>query len=152
MNEQYPLTVYFDASCSLCNSEMQNIKIHDTAQRLNLVDCSATSFDDVPFRDEGITREAMLKVLHVRNNQGAWVKGVSAFELLYRTADMPILANLWGGKFTRPLAERIYPWVARHRQAISWTGMPTLFKLWVKCEARRANKRSQSCSQGQCSI
>jgi predicted DCC family thiol-disulfide oxidoreductase YuxK len=152
MNKQYPLTVYFDASCGLCNNEMQNIKIHDSAQHLILVDCSTANFDDAPYRADGVTRDAMMERLHVRDAQGAWIKGVSAFELLYRTAGMPVLANLWGSRFTRPLAERAYPWVARYRQAISWTGIPLLFKLWGVCEARRAFKRSRKCYEGQCSI
>lgn len=149
---QYPLTVFFDESCSLCNSEIQNIKIRDTGQRLHLVDCSYISFDDSPYRAEGITREAMMNLLHVRSSNGEWIIGVSAFELLYRTVGMPFLANFWGGRYTRPLTERVYPWIARHRQIISCTGLPIFFKLWGKCEARRALKRSQQCSKGQCSI
>lgn len=152
MNEQYPLTVYFDASCGLCNSEMQAIKIHDSAQQLILVDCSPVNFDDRAFRAEGITRESMMACLHVRDSAGVWIKGVAAFELLYRTVGMSALASLWGGKFTRPLMERAYPWVARHRQLLSWTGMPILFKLLGKCEARRAFKRSRRCSAGRCAI
>ena len=152
MNEQYPLTVYFDASCGLCNSEMQAIKIHDAEQQLRLVDCSAVGFDDTLFRAEGITRKAMMACLHVRDGGGNWIQGVAAFELLYRTVGLTALAGLWGGKFTRPLMERAYPWVARHRRIISWSGMPILFKLWGKCEARRAHKRSRLCSEGKCSI
>jgi predicted DCC family thiol-disulfide oxidoreductase YuxK len=152
MNEQYPLTVFFDASCGLCNNEMQAIKIHDTEQRLNLVDCSAHDFDDRPYRAEGVTREVMMECLHVLDSQREWIKGVSAFELIYRTVGMPAIASLWGGRFTRPLAERAYPWIARHRRLFSWTGIPMLFKLWGKCEARRAFKRSRRCSEGQCSI
>lgn len=152
MNEQYPLTVYFDASCRLCHNEMQNIKIHDTGQQLHLVDCSAANFDDTPYRKDGITRETMMACLHVCNKQGEWIKGVPAFELLYRTTGMTAMASLWGGRFTRPLAERAYPWVARHRMAVSWTGLPLLFKLWGKCAARRAYKRSRQCHDGQCSI
>lgn len=152
MNTPYSLTVYFDASCSLCNSEMQTIKIHDTEQRLRLIDCSAADFDDTSFQADGVTREAMMACLHVQNSCGAWIKGVEAFELLYKTTGMTVLANLWGSRYTRPLAEIIYPWVARHRQAFTWTGMPLLFKLWGKCAARRANKRSRLCHDGQCSI
>ena len=152
MNDQYPLTVYFDASCGLCNSEIQNIKIHDTEQRLILVDCSADSFDDTPYRADGITREDMMECLHVRNRQGVWIKGVASFELIYRTVNMSVIADLWGSRFTRPLVERIYPWVARHRQVMSLTGLPILFMLWGKCAARRANKRSRKCHEGQCSI
>ena len=152
MNKQYPLTVYYDASCGLCNSEIQNIKIHDSEQHLILVDCSAASFDDTPFRADGVTREAMMECLHVRNSQGMWIKGGSAFELLYRTVGMPVLVKLWGGRLTRPLMEHIYPWVAHNRQVISFTGLPLLFKLWGMCEARRAFKRSRKCHEGQCSI
>jgi predicted DCC family thiol-disulfide oxidoreductase YuxK len=152
MNEQYPLTVYFDASCGLCNSEMQAIKIHDSEQRLILVDCSSQSFDDAPCRADGISRQELMACLHVRDSAGVWIKGVAAFELLYRTVKMPTLALLWGGRFTRPVMERAYPWVARHRRFLSWTGMPILFMLLGKCEARRAHKRSQRCSEGRCAI
>jgi predicted DCC family thiol-disulfide oxidoreductase YuxK len=152
MNEQYPLTVYFDGSCGLCSSEMQAIQAHDSERRLILVDCSAADFDDSAFRAEGISRVDMMARLHVRNGLGAWIKGVAAFELLYRTVGMSAFASLWGGKFTRPAMERIYPWVARHRQLLSWTGMPVLFKLLGKCQARRTFKRSRRCSEGRCSI
>jgi predicted DCC family thiol-disulfide oxidoreductase YuxK len=152
MNEQYPLTVYFDASCGLCNSEMQAIKIHDADQQLILIDCSSVSFDDTSFRTEGITREAMMACLHVCDSRGVWIKGVPAFELLYRTVGMQALAKLWGSKLTRPLMERAYPWVARHRRLLSCTGMPILFMLLGKCEARRAHKRSRRCSEGRCAI
>jgi len=152
MNAKCPLTVYYDASCVLCNSEMQALKLHDAAQQINLVDCSAADFDDAPFRADGVTRNAMMECLHVRDSRGMWITGVSAFELLYRTMGMPGCANFWGGRYTRPLIERAYPWVARHRQLISWTGAPLLFKWLGKCGARRAHKRSRKCSTGQCSI
>ena len=152
MNERYPMTVYFDASCGLCNSEMQAIKAHDAAQSLILMDCSSADFDDSPFQSESITREDMMACLHVRDGLGKWIKGVDAFELLYRTVGKTVVASLWGGRLTRPLAERVYPWVARHRQLLSWTGLAWLFKLWGRCEARRAHKRSRRCHEGQCSI
>lgn len=144
------LIVYFDASCALCNSEMQNIKIHDEQNQLTLLDCSAVDFDDTTLRAEGINRSAMMEILHVRDAQGLWVTGVSAFELLYRTVGMSMLASLWGSRYTRPVAEILYPWVARHRQLFTWTGAPLLFRLWGRCAARRANRRR--CHNGQCSI
>lgn len=149
---QTQLTIYFDASCSLCRSEMLAIKLHDAAHQLSLVDCSSADFDDTPFRVEGITREAMMERLHVRNNEGEWIIGVSAFELLYRTIGLNMLANLWGSRYTRPATECLYPWVARHRQAFSRTGIPVLFRLWGKYTARRANQRSRLCRDGQCSL
>ena len=152
MNQQFPLTVYFDASCRLCNSEIQTIKLHDAANNLILVDCSAKEFDDRPFKTEGVTRNAMMERLHVRDGQGVWFKGVASFELLYRTVGLSAIANFWGGKYTRPLAEFFYPWIARHRQALSRTGLHLLYEAWGKYEARRAYKRSRKCHEGQCSI
>ena len=151
MNEQYPLTVYFDASCGLCNSEMTAIKIHDAAQRLQLVDCSADSFDDALFAADGVTRAAMMQCLHVRNPQGEWIKGVNAFELIYRSVDMTVVALFWGGRFTRPLMQRVYPWIARHRHALSRTGLHIVFEIWGTLAARRSFQRSQQCNAGQCS-
>lgn len=152
MNNNLPLTIYFDASCRLCNSEIQAIKSHDMADYLVLVDCSAAHFDDTPFRAEGVTRVAMMEALHVRDSQGAWIKGVAAFELIYRTVGLSAIANFWGGRYTRPLAERVYPWIARHRQALSRTGLHLLYAAWGRYAARRAYQRSQKCSQGQCSL
>ena len=152
MNAQYPLTVYYDASCKLCSTEIHNIKIHDAEQRICLVDCSATDFDDTPFRSEGITRSAMMDRLHVRDSEAVWIKGVPSFELLYRTVGMTTIAKFWGGKITGRLAERVYPWIVRNRQLLSRIGIPILFKLWGKCAAHRAHQRSLQCSKGKCSI
>ncbi|MDD5056790.1 MAG: DUF393 domain-containing protein [Sideroxydans sp.] len=152
MNEQYPLTVYFDASCGLCHSEMMAIKIHDSGQRLILVDCSSAAFDDTPFATDGVTREAMMNCLHVRNRRGEWIKGVDAFELIYRSMDMTVVALFWGGRYSRPLMQRVYPWIARHRHALSCTGLHIVFDIWGALAARRSFKRSQLCREGRCSI
>ncbi|MDD4963642.1 MAG: DUF393 domain-containing protein [Gallionella sp.] len=146
------LTVYFDASCGLCRHEMGAIQQHDVAQRLTLVDCSAADFDDTPFRAEGVTRAAMMASLHLRDAAGAWITGVDAFAVLHRTVGMTGIARLWGGKLTRPVMLRLYPLVARHRQLLSWTGLPLVFVVWEKYAAWQAERRSQSCRDGACSF
>jgi predicted DCC family thiol-disulfide oxidoreductase YuxK len=75
MNNDLPLTIYFDASCRLCNSEMQNVKLHDAGGNLILVDYSAADFDGTQYRVEGITHEEMMDCLHVRDCRGVWTKG-----------------------------------------------------------------------------
>jgi predicted DCC family thiol-disulfide oxidoreductase YuxK len=152
MNPAYPLTIYFDASCALCNSEMQNIKLHDTGNALLLIDCSAPDFDDRPFHAEGITRDTMMNCLHAQDANGQWIKGVAAFEVIYRSVGMASIATLWGHPLTRPLAERAYPWVVKHRHALSALGLHKLFNLWSKRAARQANQRSQMCREGRCTI
>jgi predicted DCC family thiol-disulfide oxidoreductase YuxK len=151
MNTNLPLTIYFDASCPLCNSEIQNIKLHDRQAQLILVDCSAKNFDDRAFNTANITRANMMQALHVQDAQGEWVVGVPAFELIYRSIGLTAIANFWGGKYSGAFARKIYPWVARHRQLLSLTGMQFFFTLWGKVEARRAQKRSRLCHDNQCS-
>ena len=152
MQAATPLTIYFDASCALCNSEMQNIKQHDADDALILIDCSAPDFDDTPFRPEGITRDTMMNCLHARDGNGTWLKGVAAFEVIYRTVGMAAIAKLWGHPLTRPMAERAYPWVVRHRHFLSALGLHKLFGLWSQRAARTSNRKSQACKDGRCSI
>ena len=152
MGTQFPLTIYFDASCALCNSEMQNIKLHDANNQLLLIDCSSPEFDDTPFQAEGITREAMMNCLHAQDADGQWIKGVAAFEVIYRAVGMASIAKLWGHPLTRPLAERAYPWVVKHRHVLSAMGLHKLFNLWSKRAAHRANQRSRACANGRCTL
>jgi predicted DCC family thiol-disulfide oxidoreductase YuxK len=152
MNITYPLTVYYDASCRLCNSEMQNIKLHDEHKQLIFIDCSTPEFDDTPFNKEGINRKLMMNRLHAQDANDQWLIGVEAFEVIYQTVGMASTAKLWGGKFTKPLAEKLYPWVVKHRYTLSKIGLPEMFGLWSKYTARKAEKRSRLCSEGRCHI
>jgi predicted DCC family thiol-disulfide oxidoreductase YuxK len=151
MNTTYPLTIYFDASCRLCNSEMQNIKIHDVDNQLILIDCSAPEFDEAKFKVIGLTRKQMMNKMHAQDAEGKWVIGVAAFEVIYQTVGMAFVAKMWGGSLTRPLAERLYPWVVKHRYILSQVGLPKLFEFLGKRAARKAEQRSRLCSEGRCS-
>lgn len=152
MNTTFPLTIYFDASCALCNSEMQCIKRLDAESRLTLVDCSAPGFDDRAFHAEGITRDTMMNCLHAQDADGKWLKGVAAFEVIYRAVDMAMIANLWGHPAIRPVAERAYPWIVKHRHLLSALGVHKVFGLSTRIAAYKANLRSQACKAGQCAI
>jgi predicted DCC family thiol-disulfide oxidoreductase YuxK len=150
MDIAYPLTVYFDASCRLCNSEMQNIKAHDTQNQLILIDCSVQDFDDTVCRLKNISQSAMMNRLHAQDANGQWLIGVDAFEVVYQTVGMAFIAKLWGGSITRPWAERMYPWVVKHRYIFSAIGLPGLLNLWARYAARKAEKNSRKCSKGRC--
>jgi len=151
-SDLYPITVYFDASCSLCNSEIQNIVLQDSLNRLICIDCSAADFDDTPFRAQGFTQKVLMDHMHVIDQHGQWHKGAAAFELIYRSINLNVIANLWGSRLSRPLAEKIYPWVARNRYLLSKTGLPFVFNFWGKFIAHQAHKRSRQCHNGRCGI
>lgn len=117
------LTAFYDGSCSLCSAEMAALKELDHDGAIAFVDCSAQDFDDTPCRTEGVSRAAMLRAMHVRDVLGDWHRGVDAIALLYATAGAPRLARLWAHPLTRPIVQRLYPVVVRHRHGLSRLGL-----------------------------
>jgi predicted DCC family thiol-disulfide oxidoreductase YuxK len=134
----YPLTVYYDASCPLCASEMQALKAADRDNKLLLVDCSRPDFDDRPFAADGVTRDAMARLIHARDTNGRWLVGPEVFEAAYDAAGFPTIARLWGNSRLRPLWNRLYPWVARHRRLLSRLGAQHAFRTLARHAARRS--------------
>lgn len=143
------LQVFYDRSCALCAGEMHALKALDQDDWIELVDCSAPGFDDAPYRADGITRDAMLARLHVREPQGAWHVGVDAFGLLYGLLGLDAMATAWTHPLTRPVTERLYPWIARHRHALSRLGLHRLAPWLSSLAAHRAARRPH-CHNGAC--
>lgn len=146
------ITIYYDKSCPLCSAEIHGLKNLDSESRMTLVDCSAEDFDDSPFQPDGIKQQDMMNALHIRDEHGAWHKGVDAFEVLYRTAGLPVIGRLWAHPFTRPFTTRLYPWVVRNRYHLSRIGLPVVMELLGKAYAIRAHRNSQRCAKGNCSL
>jgi predicted DCC family thiol-disulfide oxidoreductase YuxK len=67
------MTIYYDASCPICATEMAAIKMRDVNQRLELVDCSMPTFDDAEANSAGVSREARCRCIRgsVRGSQCA---------------------------------------------------------------------------------
>ena len=83
---RYPLTVFYDASCPMCASEMRALKDRDRDAQLDLVDCSARDFDDTVLAGTGITRADLMARLHARDAHGRWLVALDAIEAAYRVA------------------------------------------------------------------
>ncbi|MCC6195653.1 MAG: DUF393 domain-containing protein [Burkholderiales bacterium] len=120
----YPLTVYYDASCPLCRSEMESLKARDAGNLLYLVDCSKGL---VAFAD--VTQAAMMARIHARDADGRWLDGLDVFAAVYRAAGFPVLARLYASRWLRPLLDRLYGWVADHRRLFARLGLARLFRL-----------------------
>jgi predicted DCC family thiol-disulfide oxidoreductase YuxK len=134
---RYPLTVFYDASCPMCASEMHALRELDRTGRIELVDCAAADFSDEGLLAEGITREALMKRIHARDARGRWLVGMDAFEAVYRTAGLEGAARMWANPRLRPLFDRLYPWIARHRQVLSRLGMNALVRRLIREAASR---------------
>jgi hypothetical protein len=64
--------------------------------------------------------------------------GVAVFEAAYEAAGFATLARLWGHRRLRPWWDRVYPWVARHRQVLSRLGVQHVFRVLAKYASRRS--------------
>jgi predicted DCC family thiol-disulfide oxidoreductase YuxK len=126
----FPLTVYYDASCPLCRSEMETLKARDAGNVLRLVDCSASAFNEAPCAAEGVTRPMMMARIHARDAGGRWLRGVDVFAVVYRAAGFTALARIYESRLLRPLFDRLYPWIADHRYLLTRCGLPRLFR-WL---------------------
>ena len=138
---RYPLTVFYDASCPLCVSEMHSLRELDKAGRIELVDCSAREFSDEGLRAQGITRASLMERIHARDAYGRWLVGMDAFEAVYRAAGLEAAARLWANPRWRPTFERLYPWIARNRQLLSRLGTHRLVRRLIRAAASRRDAR-----------
>ena len=132
-----PLTVYYDKSCPMCATEMHVIQDLDWRGRLKLVDCSAPDFDASAAVKEGVTREAMMTKLHVRDPEGKWLVALDAFEAVYASAGLNGPARFWGNRRLRPLLDRLYPVMARYRQPLSRLGLHRVVGVMLRVIASR---------------
>ena len=125
MQITYPLTIYYDASCPLCATEMQTIKETDFENKLILVDCSSDNFADPAFCPSN--KAAMMERIHAVDAAGQWLKGVDVFEIAYKAGGFNKLGQFWGNKTLRPLLSRAYPFIADNRRWLSKTPLPYIF-------------------------
>jgi predicted DCC family thiol-disulfide oxidoreductase YuxK len=136
----YPLTVFYDASCPMCASEMHALKARDALGRLELVDCSAADFDETVLAGTCIRREELMALIHARDAHGRWFVGVDVFAIAYRIAGLETLAGVWGSRKLRPALVRIYPWIAKNRQLLSRLGVYSLVRLLLPVPCRRHHR------------
>lgn len=152
MNVAYPIRVYFDQSCPLCACEMRILKQHDRQGRIELVDCSTIDFHDALAEQAGFSAQDFMTLIHARDANGRWLKGVAVFEAAYAGAGIDAVARMWGNPRLRPLWDWLYPHVANNRMWLSKLGLTQLFGWWVGMAATRAAAKSRACADGQCEL
>ncbi|HEY2344960.1 MAG TPA: DUF393 domain-containing protein [Xanthomonadaceae bacterium] len=146
------LTIWYDASCPLCATEMRTLQHHAGAERLRLVDCSPADFRDDDVASAGYARADLMRLIHARDAEGRWLRGVDVFERAYRLAGIESVANVFGHRRLRPLWDRLYPWIARHRMALSRLRLDAFYGWAIAWAARRAARRARGCDRGDCNI
>ena len=146
------ITVYYDASCPLCLSEMSTIKALDQAEEIALCDCSVQGFADFHASEAGIDQAQMMRLIHARTASGQWLIGVDVFVDLYRRVGLRSVAGFWGHPMLSPVLRMLYPWIARYRQALSRLGVNRIYELAIERAAQKALAKSRACNENQCEL
>ncbi|HLS83782.1 MAG TPA: DUF393 domain-containing protein [Arenimonas sp.] len=152
MNVSWPLRIYYDASCPLCREEMQAIVASDREGRIELHDASGPDGVDAQARAAGLDRSALMRLIHARDAEGRWHVGVDVFVIAYGAVGLTGMSRFWAHPRLRPLWDRLYPWIARARQPLSWLRLNRIYGAWVRRAARRAQQRAQACADGHCPL
>lgn len=113
------LTVFYDKSCPLCDTEM--CALQERGAGMDLIDCSAAAFPEQGV--DGVSRERLMARMHARTRDGKWLVGLDAFEAIYASAGLHGAARLWKSRALRPLLNPLYALIARYRQALSRLGL-----------------------------
>ena len=152
---RYPLTIYHDGACPLCATEMRTLTDLDIDGRLALFDVAGGRLD-AACRAAGLTTDDLLASIHARDAAGRWWTGIDVFVAAYRAAGLTAVAALLDHRRTRPMWDRLYPTIARHRDRLARLGLQHLFRLvpkrWLLARARRAARRAAGCAEGVCGV
>jgi len=116
MASDYPLTIFYDASCPVCALEMDQLGARDAAGRLVLVDMSAPGFDA---GCHGLTHAKLDAAIHAVRPDGTVVRGMAVLRLAYAAAGLGWLLRPSAFGPLRPAFDAAYRVFARHRKSIS---------------------------------
>lgn len=140
----YPLTIYYDASCRLCNGEMSNLMLRNTEGLLAFVDASEADFVS-PIAD--ITRADLMTIIHGVRADGQVIRGVEVFRLAYSAVGLGWITAPTAWPLLRQLADRAYPWLARNRYRIPRPLVTLLFEGPTRRAAERAARQARCTTQ-----
>jgi len=135
MASDYPLKVFYDASCPVCALEMDHLRGRDADQRLELVDMSAPGFDAAC---HGFTAAELDAAIHAVRPDGSVVRGMPVLRLAYGAAGLGWLLRPTGIGPLRPVFDAAYRLFARHRKSISSALAPGIAALRARRERRSA--------------
>jgi predicted DCC family thiol-disulfide oxidoreductase YuxK len=152
----YPITIFYGASCSLCQREITLLKKYDALEKIQLVDCSPTNFSG----EDGFSRDAMMKLIHARDAAGQWMVGAPVFAAAYQATGFMAIGKIWGAAALQPIWRIVYPWIANNRRLLSTLGAANMLAWVMHCTFKRSLKRasakalnnSKACVNNRCEI
>ena len=123
----YPLTVFFDGACPICDREIAVMRRLDRHRRLVFCDFSQADYDPASI---AVSLSELGRIIHARWGDGTVITGVDVFRAMWEAVGLGFLARLTRLSLIEPLVVKAYTWFARNR--LKLTG------------------RSHTCAEGAC--
>lgn len=142
----FPLTLFYESACPLCDGEMRNLMLRNTQGLLRFVDVSAPDFAGPP---AGCSRKDLLTLMHGLRADGQVIRGVEVFRLAYAAVGLPAISRALSLPLLSPLSEALYPWIARHRHQFPLWISRVIFGRALRRAAEHATRQAH-CSSETC--
>jgi len=147
---QFPMRVFYDASCPLCREEMAIIQANSNGADFDLIDCSPVEFFDAQAAQQGITRADMMRLIYAQGADSKWLIGVDVFVAAYQRVGLSNVAAFWGNRYLSPVLRALYPTLAKYRQGLSKLGANKIYSYFVARAAKKAAKHR--CTDDRCEL
>lgn len=108
----YPLTVFFDGACPICDREIALMRRLDRQRRLIFCDFSRRDYDPTSIN---VSSADLGRVIHARWGNGSVIIGVDVFRAMWEAVGLGFLARLSRVSVVEPLILKAYAWFARNR-------------------------------------
>ncbi|GHA67232.1 thiol-disulfide oxidoreductase [Formosimonas limnophila] len=143
----YPLTIYYDGACRLCDAEMTNLKLRNFDNKLRFVNLNEVGASGLP---EGVSWQMAMSLIQAKRADGEIVSGVEVFRWAYEAVGI-----MWVTRWTTlpvlgRLADAVYPWIARNRRHFPGFITKLLFEKAIRQAAQKAAGRR--CVDDVCSL
>jgi predicted DCC family thiol-disulfide oxidoreductase YuxK len=108
----YPLTIFFDGACPICDREIALMRRLNRRRRLVFCDFSRPDYDTASIN---ISPAELGRVIHARWANGNVITGVEVFRAMWDAVGLGVLARLSRLSLVEPLVLNTYAWFARNR-------------------------------------
>jgi predicted DCC family thiol-disulfide oxidoreductase YuxK len=93
--------ILYDSLCILCNAEIEYYRKNDLEQLFSYIDIMGTDFDSKSY---SLTKKEVHKYFHVIREDGSLLKGVEAFNFIWKTLNMfTVLQKLYSLRYGRKI-------------------------------------------------
>ncbi|MDC9500345.1 MULTISPECIES: thiol-disulfide oxidoreductase DCC family protein [unclassified Pseudoalteromonas] len=132
------MIIFYDASCPLCNTEMQHLKDADTKHKIVLVDLNSHDFSA---RYPSVNKNKAMAILHAQLPTGEMIYGLDVTYQAWKTVGKYRWLKIFRLPIIRYFADAAYMFFAKHRQKISRLLMPNASCLNGQCTVNTKDKQ-----------